>query len=325
MDLSSGLIWGLDFDGPSGQVKFWPSLDLAGIEPGGFRWLHLSLADQRSRHWIESAADLPASTRELLLGKDNHQSALVERGFVCCVLQDFERDFDTGDTQRIGSFRFLLAADFIITARHHPVRTPDMVRAKIAGGTRVTGAPAALHLLVESMIETQTAAIRDLNIVMQAAEDDLIDEGRSPDPRAMAGVRRRTVQFHRLLDGMRAVFQRLERDEDLPEPLLTPVERIVQRIAGLDADVVAVQAQLRLVREEMDSQATQRTNQNLYVLSVMTALMLPATFVTGIFGMNTGGLPWADSPAGTLWAGVAALASAFGIWVLLRLMGLARR
>ncbi len=56
---------------------------------------------------------------------------------------------------------------------------------------------------------------------------------------------------------------------------------------------------MRLLREELDLQAVQRTNQNLYVLSVMTALLLPATLVTGLFGMNTGGLPWAHTPFGT--------------------------
>lgn len=322
---ASGLIWGLQYDRASGCCGEWSALDLPDMSGAGFRWLHVSLADQWSRRWIESNAGLPAAVRELLLGKDIHQSALIEHGLVCCALQDFERDFDTGDTQRIGSLRFLIAPDFIVTARHHPVRTPDIVRAKVAAGARVDGPPAALDLLVGSMIETLTSAVRDLNMIIQAVEDDLIDEGRSPDARAMVGVRRRIVQIHRMLDGMRSVFERLEQDADLPEPLRAPVERIAQKIAGLDADVIAAQAQLRLIREEMDSQATHRTNQNLYLLSIMTALMLPATFVTGLFGMNTGGLPWAESPAGTLMAGAVALASAAAIWLLLRLTGLARR
>ena len=285
----------------------------------------LSLADQWSRRWIEGAAELPAGARELLLGKDNHQSALVEHGFVCCALQDFERDFDSGETQRIGSLRLLIGPEYMITARHHPVHSPDLVRARVAGGVRVHGPAGALDLLMGSLLETQADAIRDLNMMIQTAEDDLIDEGRSPDARTMVSARRRIVQIHRMLEGMRAVFQRIEQDEDLAESLLPSVERIVQRIAGLDADIVAAQAQLRLIREEMDSQATQRTNQNLYVLSIMTALMLPATFVTGLFGMNTGGLPWAHSPAGTVMAGAVAMASAFIVWVSLRLAGLARR
>lgn len=321
----SGLIWGLDFDGDAVRGVESLSRDVRARPSSGFRWLHISLADQRSQHWIEASTDLPESARELLLAKDSHQSALVDRGFVCGLLQDFERDFDADETQRLGSLRFVLGPSFMITARHHPVGSADIVRAKLADGARITSPAAALDLLVGSMIEAQTRTVRALHQTVQGVEDDLIDERRSPDTRGMIGARRQTVQLHRLLDGMRSVFQRIEHDEDLPPVLLPTVERIAQRIGALDADIVAIQSQLRLIREEMDSQATQRTNQNLYVLSIMTALMLPATFVTGIFGMNTGGLPWADSPAGTLMAFLIALASAFAIWILLRMIGLARR
>jgi zinc transporter len=57
----------------------------------------------------------------------------------------------------------------------------------------------------------------------------------------------------------------------------------------------------------------------------MTGLMLPATFVTGLFGMNTGGFPWHDSPHGTLWATVLAFGAAAATYLLLRRIGLMRR
>lgn len=324
-DAPSGLIWGLDFGEGAAHALRASEIDLSALPPGRFRWLHLNLADQWTFRWISEATRLPESARELLLGKDSHQSALVDGGITGCILQDFERDFDADDAGRVGALRFVLGPDFMITARHHPLRCADIVRAKFAAGSRVSGPAAALDLLAGAMIGAQTEIIRGLTETIQTAEDDLLDDGRSPDPRTMADVRRRAVLLHRLLEGARAVFQRLEHDDDLPEALLPAVERIVQRTAAVDADVIALQSQLRLLRDEMDSQATQRTNQNLYVLSIMTALMLPATFVTGLFGMNTGGLPWADDSLGTLLAALAAIGSAFAVWIVLRMLGLARR
>ncbi|MDT9599308.1 CorA family divalent cation transporter [Sphingosinicella rhizophila] len=287
--------------------------------------MHLNLVDQRARHWIENETAFPEAIRTLLLAKDVHQSALVDQGFLGCVLHDFERDFDARIVDRVGALRFVLGPRFIVTARHHPLRCADIIRGRIAAGARVPTAATALDLLVDAVIEAETDLVRGLNETVLKAEDDLLDDGRSPDARAMANVRRRAVQLHRLLGGMRAVFQRIEQDEDLPEALLPTVERVSQRILAVDADVVATQTQLRLLRDEMDSQAAQRTNQNLYVLSILTALVLPATFITGIFGMNTGGLPWATSPIGTLLAGLLAVASAAAVWMLLRALGLARR
>ncbi len=124
---------------------------------------------------------------------------------------------------------------------------------------------------------------------------------------------------------MGRVFRRLEEDEELPEDMAPTVEKLSQRLQSLDADALGVQRQLRQLREEIDTQVDQRTNQNLYILSIMTALLLPATFVTGLFGMNTGGLPWSGSGHGTLLATVTAFGAAGATYVALRMMGFMRR
>jgi Mg2+ and Co2+ transporter CorA len=54
------------------------------------------------------------------------------------------------------------------------------------------------------------------------------------------------------------------------------------------------------LRDELDLQAAQRTNENVYLLSVLTALMMPATLVTGFFGMNTGAA-FRPRAHGTFW------------------------
>jgi zinc transporter len=60
------------------------------------------------------------------------------------------------------------------------------------------------------------------------------------------------------------------------------------------------------------------TNRNLYVLSIVTTIFLPMTLVTGIFGMNLGGLPEQQDPLG-FWYGVAImLALGAGALFLLR-------
>jgi zinc transporter len=121
-----------------------------------------------------------------------------------------------------------------------------------------------------------------------------------------------------MVAGMRAVLHRLEDDRDLPKPMEPVIERFAQRADAIDADILAIQGQMRVLRDEFDLQAAQKTNDNLYFLSVMSALLLPATLVTGFFGMNTGGLPMTGGPNGTIEAMVIALIASGATWALLR-------
>lgn len=284
----------------------------------------MNLADNDTRRWIESAPLLNAAVRELLLSPDTHQRALVEADTVACVLHDFQRDFDLRDTGKVGALRIALTPSLMVTARLHPLRSPDIIRQRLARAAPGTGGPQALDLLVSSIAESIGDICRVLNTDVQRAEDALLLGHFPPSAQDLLGIRRRLAQIHRLLSDMRGVFQRLERDEELAPGLLPTVEKLVQHLHALDADIVGTQAQVRLLREELDIQAAQRTNQNLYILSIVTALMLPATLVTGIFGMNTGGMLFAGTTSGTLLALGIVFAAAIATFLLLRWMGFMR-
>jgi zinc transporter len=318
--LGPGLIWGMAFT--ADRVDELDSCD--GAVADGFRWLHLNLADHRTRQWIEQSDELPSDVRELLLSKDSHQRSVTQDDCLACVIHDFERDFERTQTDRIGAVRIALTPNSFITTRSHPVRSADIVRRRIVGGFRPENTGAALDLMVGAVCQNISDLAQTLQREVQAAEDALLDGHHPPSSRDLMMIRRRLAQIHRLLDGMRSVFQRLERDADLPQALLPVVENLSQRLLGIDGDITSVLGQLRLVRDEIDSQQEQRTNQNLYLLSIMTALMLPTTLVTGIFGMNTGDLPLTGH-GGTVAASLLMLATAGGTYALLRWMGFMRR
>jgi zinc transporter len=320
--LTNGLVWGFDFvDGAAVPVDDPQASGRAAA--GGLRWLHFSSADRGSQRWIEQS-DLPQPVRDLLLSHDDHHSALIDHGYVACVLQDFERQFDGQDSAAVGTLRFVIGDGLMLTVRKHPLRCADVVRRRVDEGARPADAAAALDLLAGAVAEVMAGVLRNLEAAAERVEDELLTDGVSPDSSELVAMRRRTVRMHRMLAGLGAVCQRLEADIELPPTLLPAIEKFAQRIAALDQSVTALQSQLRLLRDELDLQAAQHTNRSLYVLSILSALMLPATFVTGLFGMNTGGLPWATSSLGTLAATFMAVCSAAAVYLVLRAKGYVR-
>ena len=68
-----------------------------------------------------------------------------------------------------------------------------------------------------------------------------------------------------------------------------------------------MQERARLLQEQASARLAEATNRNLYVLSIVTTIFLPMTLVTGVFGMNLGGLPDQQDPMG-FWYGLAIMA-----------------
>lgn len=323
--LRPGLVWGFDF----ADARAWPvsEADLVGPDaPRGFRWLHFNLADQRTARWLaEHQPVSPAATRVLLSAEDA-QHGETDGEALALVLHDFELDFIESEP-RIGILRIAVGPSMIVTARRHPLRCAEAVKRRLDGGALAGGPAAALELVFAGLVDGFRAQNGALEAQVQAIEDELLKDHPSTDARTFTTLRSLMVRMHRMFGGARAMLRDLEDEDAEPPPraLRETLERFRGRLSAVDQDLLAIQGQLRLLRDEMDLQATQKTNDNLYFLSILSALLLPATLVTGIFGMNTGGLPWTNHHLGSLWATATALGSAAVVYVVLRLMGFIRR
>lgn len=71
-----------------------------------------------------------------------------------------------------------------------------------------------------------------------------------------------------------------------------------EELAAALADSGALVERVRLLQEELLAVVNERTSKTLFVLTVVTVLALPMTIIPGLFGMNVGGVPFHDTPAG---------------------------
>ncbi len=84
-------------------------------------------------------------------------------------------------------------------------------------------------------------------------------------------------------------------------------------------DLDTIQERAKLLQEELAGRALEETNRNLVILSVVTAVFMPVTLITGIFGMNVAGLPGLEDGSAFWWvmlgmAGVALMALVLLHW-----------
>jgi zinc transporter len=312
---------------------WWYSCDGAGAAELGatetppdarFRWLHLNLADQRALRWLEREAELPASVHAMMLAAAAQPGYVIDQGVLGLVLHDYERDFDSASTGRLAGLHVALTPRAIVTGRYRPLHSGDLFRQRLEQGPAVEDPVAALELLLATITESHGLLVLDLATSLLETEEELLAHDEAPDTRELISIRRRSAQLHRLIGGLRATLQRVERDSQAPLNLLPAVRQGQGPLFQLENDIVTAQNQLKLLRDELDLQAAQRTNANLYLLSILTAIMMPATLVTGFFGMNTGGLPFAQHESGTLMATLVAIGTGMLTWLLLRVLGLVK-
>ena len=71
-----------------------------------------------------------------------------------------------------------------------------------------------------------------------------------------------------------------------------------EEFSGAINDIASLQERIKLLQEEIAAQINEQNNRSLYVLTIVTVLALPINILAGLFGMNVGGVPLSQDPAG---------------------------
>src|SRR3954462_2984052 len=119
-------------------------------------------------------------------------------------------------------------------------------------------------------------------------------------------TKRSLIELRRVLSNTRDVAGHLQRLETaLIQRDMWPFLRDVYDHLARDLDMVEMQRDL--LTGAMDiylSSVANRTNEVMKVLTILGTIALPVVVISGFFGMNTKGLPFVDSPYGTIIASV---------------------
>ncbi|MDL2401137.1 transporter [Rhizobium mayense] len=286
----------------------------------GFLWLHLNLVDARVPALLEDAPGLNEAARMALTTHETHATLIVDEQMLFGTLIDFQREFDQ-DTRDIGWLHFVLTDRMLITTRLQPLRSVERARMQIEKNAAKFSHPLDIfELLVVEFQRTLISLVIEMTEEMNLIEDFVYDNAPRDERRRLAPVRRTIVRLHRHLRTVLTLMRRAAAsdDEEMPLGFEDVAGRLTARLEAVDHDVYALQERARLLHEEIDSKLSSEINRHLYILSIMTAFLLPPTLVTGFFGMNTSNLPFSGGSGGTGYAISLIIVSMLLAWWLLK-------
>jgi zinc transporter len=325
MSAVPGLVWAfrLHEDGSAEPLPVDAPIE---FRHDGRLWLHFNLGDLRVRSWLADA-NVPMLARELLLSNDNFQQLHVLDDCVYGVFSDLIRDIGSA-TEETGFLRFAMTERLLISGRHQALCAADAARRVLEGGYRVKHVASLLEKIVDEVADTMDRMADKIGAELDDIEEKILAGEVQSDMRSSLGRQRRTcLRLHRQLMGLRVLFHRLDqRNVDHLSPALRlHAARLAQRLDGLDHDIVELREHSRLLEEEIRFKMEEESNRHLHTLSIVTTMLLPPTLVTGIFGMNTKGLPLTDVETGFLWAAALMIASSGLAYWVMRRSGIVRK
>ncbi|HKK14647.1 MAG TPA: magnesium transporter CorA family protein [Gammaproteobacteria bacterium] len=191
---------------------------------------------------------------------------------------------------------FFILDRMLITVRAPNSRSVAAIHQRLVENTiRMPQRPAELmHLILNAMVDRFLAMRDQLTLLMERWVTDLLDPHNPfSDWLAVLGHRSQLRTLEMLCEGQEDAIlswrdnTRLEIDEQLTvryTDLLEHIRRVTRFARSQQAEVEAL-VQLHF------SAVAHRTNEIMRVLTVLSAIFLPLSFVAGVFGMNFEHMP----------------------------------
>jgi magnesium transporter len=227
---------------------------------------------------------------------------------------------EDGETLSSEQCSLVLGENFLLSFQERPSGSFEPVRERLRKGhvaLRTGGVDLLGYSLIDSLVDNYFGVVERIDERLDMLEEAVFERPASAQVAALHHARRDTLALRRALWPLREVISSLQRGD---HPLIKPETRVYLRdvqdhLTFLLESVDAMRETLSGLLDVYLSAMSQRVNQEVRLLAVITTLFMPAALIAGVFGMNFKSMPWLDSPQGfflalALMAGVAVVLGA---------------
>nr|WP_320131081.1 zinc transporter ZntB [uncultured Holophaga sp.] len=271
------------------EAKAWDPED-------GVLWMHLDYTRPRTRDWLQSGSGLDPIAVEALLADETRPRAHFLGEMLLLALRGVNLN-PGSEPEDMVSIRVCVEESRIISTQRRRLQSVDELADsfRLGKGPRTPGD--FLAELVDRLTERTEDTIDELEEVTERLEDE-VDTAEVPALRSRIGdLRRQILMLRRYLAPQRDALGKLctgdialltnRNRADLHETL----DRLIRHLEDMDS----LKDRAMVIQEQLSQRSAEMLNRRMYVLSLLTAFFLPLGFLTGLMGINVGGIPGAHS------------------------------
>ncbi|MBA2701499.1 MAG: magnesium transporter CorA family protein [Chloroflexi bacterium] len=263
------------------------------LAAAGIRWIHIESPRSADRDWLEEHFDFHPLDFEDVYSRNQRPKLDQYDDYVFIVLHFplFAKDTGRLVTSELDLF---LGPDYLITLPNVglPPLTAmfDRYREKddLREATFSKGSGYLLYKIVDTCVDASFPMLRKIGLKLDRVEDDIFEQDAPDVVRDLSNTKQEIINFRRIVRPMRAVLRDLERTKQryLAEELEIYFDDISDAAERLWDILENYKEVVEALEDTNESALTHRLNDNLSLLTALSVLLLPATLIASIWGMN---------------------------------------
>ena len=270
----------------------------AGTETGT-EWIDVDLDEPGAEEWLAERLELCESTRELLAESNtNSRRALVPEGLALRVCYTGQEGDEIG-ADAVSRLGLIVTAERMVSVRRGPNREIDAIWGGVSSGSLEADVGwNALALLLGELAERVEVTLDSLAATLDELEDLVFDAGNNLPIDELGQVRRRLIRDRRSISALSRAIEEVADDRSVAMHAASSEEltAVAQAMGRHERTAAFYLERANLLRDQIQSQLSERMNNATLRLGVVATVFLPLGFLTGLLGINVAGIPGNHDP-----------------------------
>ncbi len=286
------------FDGKGGGVQFsGDSVAEQIAAKDSFAWVHLDANLPDAKHWLEQELSyLDPFIVEALIAEETRPRMMQIGDGALLILRGVNPSKNATPEDMV-SIRLWFDENRVISLRRRKIGAVADIAKKVAVGKGPKNAGHFIGMLISLMLARMEPVLADLSEETDDIEEQVSENRGTALREGIINIRKKAIMLRRYLAPQRDEIGQLRMsdldilDDMHRRQLQECYNHAVRHVEDLDA----IRERAQIVKDEIANLLSDRLNKNMYVLSVIAAIFLPLGFLTGLLGINVGGIPGAEN------------------------------
>lgn len=286
----------------SGQATIATKEDFDDPLDEGYYWYHFNRNDPATQALFDADEGVDVIATRTLLAADTRPRTIIRGQDVLINLRGVNLN-PGAEPEDMIPLRFFIQEGRVISCNGKPLKAiTDMVeRLETQIVSKTPGGFIASFAL--AIIDRMSPTITDMNEQVDELEEMIEGDARDRHENArgkVAELRREAILLRRYLAPQKDALTTLSQQN---LPWISSDDQLRLRDAADQATRVAeeldaVRERCAIVKDQLTDIRAEQMNQNMMILSVVAAVFLPLGLLSGMMGINVGGMPWTETDMG---------------------------
>ena len=287
-------IYLLDKEGKAEELNF-EDLETADKEDK-ILWIHFDYSSPQAIDWITNKSNIDSIAIDALLTEETRPRTTILDDSLLIALRGVNLEPKSKPEDMI-SIRLFITPTLIISTRKRDLLTIKEIADNLKKGVGPKSSSEFLIELTYRIIERMEDIIDNIEDRADQLEENIINSSDLKYRNEILAIRRESIVLRRYLFPQKEAMNKLYHDkitwinEYERLELRETNDQLMRHIEELDT----IRDKVALIQEELSNMLSDQMNKKMYVLSIISAIFLPLTFLTGLLGINIGGIPGAQS------------------------------